>query len=208
MDNNKEQKSLFEMKKENKVLSEKEQITDKKTGQIKFISQEVEVRALIKEEMEPILENNRIISEKSNRIANSLEKAIPHIQNKMIGNEKEAYQVWCDNSENADIARVNTSAPAELVYELISADLAKAFGCKSCYVSYLLKDLNLWTDEKYVNMRKVNASQDTRFYRRAILDEVYVRLENLIKSEKYLSFTEKRQATYKEIYDTMKFYRG
>jgi len=208
MDN---QRKLFEVKKETKILESQEEIeknVDAK-GQVSFITKEIEIRTILKEEMQPILEKSALLIDKNDRLVCAFEKAIPHFQNKMMGNEDEAYLAYADNPEQADVLRVSSDKiPQEAVYTLVSADLASAFGCKSCYVSYLLKDLGLWNDNKFVNSRKVNASQNTKFYRKVIVDEVFKRLQALIISDKFYLFTENRQAVYKQILDTLKFYRG
>lgn len=209
MDN---QRKLFELKRETKVLESQEEIeknVDAKTGQVSFITKEVEIRAILKDEMQPILEKSALLIDKNDRLVSAFEKAIPHFQNKMMGNEEEAYLAYADNPEDADVLRVSSDKiPQEAVYTLVSADLASAFGCKSCYVSMLLKDLNLWDDNRFVNRRKTGAKQETNFYRKKIVDETYKRLNELILSNQFLSLSEKRQATYKQIFETMKFYRG
>ena len=229
MDENSEQGKLVKIKKENKVLSKDEikNSADKMTGQLKFISPEIQVQALIKDIVLPIFEekydkqinelkksnekieeSNQEIKEINHRLSNSFEKALPHLENKMIGNEKEAFQVWSDNPENADIARFNSSAPAEVVYEFISADLAKIFGCKTCYVSMLLKDLELWTDDKYSHNNRVHKNGTVKKFRRNICNETYERLSKLIDSKKWSSYTEKRKEVYLNIYENMKFFRS
>lgn len=208
MDN---QRTLFEVKKGVKILESQDEIeknVDSK-GQVSFITKEVEIRTILKEEMQPILEKSALLIEKNDRLVCAFEKAIPHFQNKMMGNEDEAYLAYADNPEDADVLRVSSDKiPQEAVYTLVSADLASAFGCKSCYVSMLLKDLNLWDDNRFVNRRKTGAKQETNFYRKKIVDETYKRLNELILSNQFLSLSEKRQATYKQIFETMKFYRG
>lgn len=217
MDKKPEQPKLFEVKHDNKVLTEEEikNSADKKTGQLKFLSPEFELKAMIKAEMEPVLESNKILTETSGRLLGAFEKAIPHFQNKMMGNEDEAYLAYADNPEQADVVRVSSdSIPADAVYTMISAELAHAFGCKSCYVSYLLKDLNLWNDNRYakdvsvgfnIKSKKFNTIKK---FRPAILDEVYKKMPEMFNSDKFHGFTEKRQAQYLEIFKTMEFYRS
>ncbi|MDD3012373.1 MAG: hypothetical protein PHC34_01555 [Candidatus Gastranaerophilales bacterium] len=211
MDKKPEQPKLFELKQENKILTEEEikNSADKKTGQLKFISPELELKAMIREEMEPVIEANKLLSEKSDRLLGAFEKAIPHFQNKMMGNEDEAYLAYADNPEQADVVRVSSDKiPADAVYTMISAELASAFGCKSCYVSYLLKDLNLWNDNKYTKDEKISVNNKIKKFRPAILNEVYKQLPDLLNSNKFHLFTENRKNIYIKIYETMKFYRS
>ncbi len=206
------QGKLFELKNGIKVLESQEEIeknVDQKTGQLSFISKEFEYRTILREELQPVTEQNILLKEKTDRLISAFEKAIPHFQNKMIGNEHESYLAYADNPEAADLVRVSSDKiPQETVYSFVSADLANAFRCKSCYVSMLLKDLNLWEDHRFVYRRKTGAKQETNFYRKSIVDEVYKRLKELITSNKILDFSEKRQAIYKQIFETMNFYRG
>ncbi len=211
MDKKPEQPKLFELKQENKVLTEEEiqNSADKKTGQLKFINKNTELKAIIREEMQPILENNILLAETAKRLTSSFEKAIPHFQNKMIGNEDEAYLSYSENSEQSDVTRVSSDKiPSDIVYSLISVDLAKAFGCESCYVSMLLKDMDLWDDTRFSRQRRVNKSGKIKEFRKSITDEVFKRFESLIGSEKWNGFTEKRKSNYSKIYETMKFYRS
>lgn len=216
MDYDVENLNLFKKEKEHKTQSNDESIKnyDRKTGQLSFIRTEIKVEAIIKEALEPytkelkkVKETNQNLSEQSQRLANSMEKMIPHIKNIMIGNEKDAYQVYCDNSECADIAKVHTIAPAELLYNLVSADLAKCFGCISNSIHLLLKDLDLWDDNKYTQLRKTGKSSTAKYYKPAIVNETYKRLEEFITSGKITSLTERRQEIYFGIYDHLKFFR-
>lgn len=207
----KNQKKLFEVKQEAKMIENVDDIiknVDNKTGQISFINKEIEFRTIVKEELQPVIEKSALLIEKNDRLVSAFEKAIPHFQNKMIGNENEAYLAYADNPEDADVLRVSSDKiPAESVYTLVSADLASAFGCKSCHVSMLLKELNLWNDNRFVNRRRTGKSQKTNFYRKKILDEVFKKLNELFKSDEISNLSETRQITYKQILDTMNFYR-
>ena len=226
MDKKPEQSKLFDIKQENKVLSAEEikNNADKKTGQLKFISKEVQIQALFKEVVLPILEekydrqiselkdaneliseSNQLLSEKNDRLSTSMERIIPHLNNKLIGNEKEACQIWSDNSENSDIATVNTSAPAEVVYPYFANHLSSCFGCLSRTVRYLLEDLGLWGDKNFCWKENTGVSSRWRF-KKAIVDEVYSRLEDLINSEKIKEHPKRYRL--EQAYRHMKFLRS
>jgi hypothetical protein len=226
MDKKPEQSKLFEIKQENKVLSEEEikNSADKKTGQLKFISAEIQIQKLVKDVVLPILEekydkqinelketneeikeSNKLLSEKSERLSNSLERMIPHLENKSIGNEKEAQHVWCENPENADIANVTTTGPTELVYPFFANHLASCFGCLSRTVRYLLDDLGLWGDKNYCWKENNGVSSRWRF-KKAIVDEVYSGLEDLINSGKIKEHPKRYRL--EQAYKHMKFLRS
>lgn len=216
VDKESENLNLFKKEKELKVLSNEEAIKnfDKRTGQLSFLSTNIKVEAVIREALEPITEElkavketNQNLSEKSERLVNTMERMIPHLENKMIGNEDEAFNVWCENPENADIARVNTSAPEEVVYCMISADLAKCFGTHSYYVSILLKDVGLWNDNKFSREFRTSKSGKARRFKKSIVNETYKRLEELYQTGKITLFSKRRQEIYFEIYDHMRFFR-
>ena len=144
-----------------------------------------------KEILQELQVNNKRLdksNEKNERLATSIERLLPEIQNKIINNVDPSLRVGIlAPNQKADVAVVDGAfVPSEVVYTLLSSCIVEKIGKDKFTASKLgiiLKALKIKGDSTFHYEVKIGKKSSAQCYKPSVIKELYHRLKNYEKND-------------------------